>query len=380
MTVEQPDTRQPVILVVDDTPANLQLISEIFSGRGYEIRAALSGRLALQSARQSPPDLILLDVNMPDVDGYEVCRQLKADTSLRDIPIIFISALQESASIVKAFTVGGIDYITKPFQVSEVLARVQTHLQLRRQQQELQENHKQLQMLEDLRDNLVHMIVHDLRNPLWNVHSNLQLILGMKDEVAPAKTIEYTEDALQSAQQLMVMINSILDVSKMESGLIPLTLAPCDLEAMINECIQKASSLKQSRVIDLTVLQGPTVVLADPGLLTRILYNLLSNALHYTSDEAGEIHFSLASDGTIARVTVLDNGQGIPPEYHEKIFEKFFQVESTLSGQRHSTGMGLTFCQLAVEAHGGRIGLQSAENEGSLFWFELPVQGPSPTE
>lgn len=372
--------RQPSILIVDDTPANLQLLSEMFKGRGYEIRAAMSGRLAIQSIRQSPPDLILLDVNMPDISGYEVCKQIKADAAFADIPIIFVSALQESASIVKAFAVGGVDYITKPFQIAEVLARVQTHIELRRQKQALQASNTQLQMLEELRDNLVHMIVHDLRNPLWNTHGYLEMILGMKEAALPAPVVEYVQEAMDSTQELMVMINSILDVSKMESGLIPLTLSECDLAAMVREIIEKSSITRKSRVLDLTVEGDQTTVLADPGLVTRILDNLLSNAINYTSESTGEIHFRIDSGNGVVRVRIQDNGQGIPPEYHEKIFEKFFQVKSALSGHRHSTGMGLTFCQLAVEAHGGCIGVQSAENQGSLFWFELPIEGPTPTE
>jgi two-component system, sensor histidine kinase and response regulator len=370
----------PKILIVDDTPTNLQLLSEMFKGQGYEIRAALSGRLALQSIQNEPPDLIMLDITMPDISGYDVCSQVKADPALRDIPIIFVSGLQDNNNIVKAFSVGGVDYITKPFQVSEVLARVKTHLELRRQRQELQENNIQLKALEELRDNLVHMIIHDMRNPLWNTHGYLEMVQGIKDAVLPPLVVEYIGEALDSTRQLMVMINSILDVSKMEAGMIPLRLSEFDLAVMIQDIIDNAAILKKSRTLELEIAGPHTTVVGDPSLLARVIDNLLTNALTYTAETTGTIHFQIESDDHIIRVNIQDNGQGIPSEYHLKIFEKFFQVNSALSGQRHATGLGLTFCQLAVEAHGGRIGVQSEENQGSLFWFELPIKGPVPTE
>jgi two-component system sensor histidine kinase/response regulator len=368
----------PKILIVDDTPSNLQLLSEIFKDRGYEIQAALNGKLALQAIQNNPPDLILMDIAMPDISGYEVCKRIKADERFSDIPIIFVSGLQNVASIVKAFEVGAVDYIIKPFQISEIRARIQTHLSLRLQREELRDANSQLRSLEELRDNLVHMVVHDMRNPLWNAHSCLQLIRNKLDKPDSLPAIrEHIEAAIDSTQDLMVMIDSILDVSKMESGLIPLELAPCNLEAMIREAIDKSASVRKSRTLNVIVASRQTTVVADPELIARVIDNLLTNAITHTHDELGEIHFRIDSIDTRVRVSILDNGPGIPLEYQSKIFEKFFQVKSALTGQRRSTGLGLTFCQLAVEAHDGRIGVQSAENQGSLFWFELPAGGPA---
>ena len=378
-TADSP-SHPPRLLIVDDTPTNLQLLSEMFKGQGYEIQAALSGRLALLSVHNEPPDLILLDIAMPDISGYEVCKLLKEDEAFKDIPVIFVSGIQDNATIIRAFSVGGVDYITKPFSVKEVLARVKTHLELRRQQRELQNKNIQLQNLEELRDNLVHMIVHDMRNPLLNTNACLEKVLGMKDVEFPTPVTATLRDALESTEHLMVMINSILDVSKMESGMIPLQLTGVDLALVIRTIIQNADHLKKSRTLDLEVAGSQTTVMGDANLLARVIDNLLANALAYTSETTGEIHFRIDSFDQTVRVSIQDNGQGIPREFHQKIFEKFYQINSALGGQRHSTGLGLTFCQLAVEAHGGLIGVQSEEARGSLFWIELPVAGPAPTE
>ncbi len=170
------NTHPPNIMVVDDTPANLKLLEDMLKARGYQVCSYPCGRLALAAAASQSPDLILLDVNMPEMNGYEVCKHLKADAKLKDIPVLFISALSETSDKVKAFSCGGVDYVTKPFRFEEVYARVETHLELRRQKRELQENYARLRELEDLKENLVLMIIHDLRSPAALISGYLDLI------------------------------------------------------------------------------------------------------------------------------------------------------------------------------------------------------------
>lgn len=208
----------PNILMVDDTPANLKLLSGMLKGRGYKVRAAVSGQLALEAAQQEPPDLILLDINMPEMDGYETCRRLKDDAKLKEIPVIFLSALTETMDKVKAFGAGGVDYITKPFQFEEVEARVETHLELRRQKIQLQENFNKLREVEKLRDSLVHMVVHDLRSPLTVIISYLEFIKKDKNNVLSpdsAGDIAAVEDA---SKKMIQIVSDVLDTSKLEAG------------------------------------------------------------------------------------------------------------------------------------------------------------------
>ena len=356
------------IMVVDDTVANLKLLDGLLRERGYQVVAFPRGDLALKGASKKPPDLILLDINMPEMDGYEVCERLKADEALKDIPVIFISALTETMDKVKAFSVGGVDYVTKPFQFEEVEARVHTHLELQRQKRAVRESYERLRELEHLRDSLVHMIVHDMRSPLTGIQGFLQLL---ELQTLPDKATGYVQQAAGSTSALIEMVSSLLDVSKMESGQMKLNLVECDLVAVAREVLTKLDSMKGNRALLLETPTSVVTVIADPELLSRIIQNLLGNALKFTPDD-GEIHIGIALDEERVRVSVRDTGPCIPPEYHEKIFEKFGQVELRENKQKYSTGLGLTFCKMAVEAHGGKIGVDSQVGEGSTFWFELP--------
>jgi len=354
MTVTKPP-QAPNILIVDDTPGNVLLLVRMLMERGYKPRSVLSGKLALQAARTEPPDLILLDITMPEMNGYEVCAQLKADAALKEIPVIFISARSETIDKVKAFRVGGVDYVTKPFQFEEVYARVQTHLQLRR--------------LEKLRDDLTHMVVHDLRNPLTVICGFLDILEFHEAQKLSASTQTLVTVARRSAEDLLNMIGSILDVSKMGAGEMKLQREPCDLGALLRAVLATTQPLPGNRTVTLDAPESSLTITADVGLIRRVFQNLLSNALKYTP-AGGDVRIVVTPSPSEVRVAVTDTGPGIAPEYHQRIFEKFGQVEDRKN--RLGTGLGLTFCKLAVEAHGGRIGVESAVGQGSTFWLALP--------
>ncbi|MDD5209169.1 MAG: hybrid sensor histidine kinase/response regulator [Elusimicrobiales bacterium] len=365
---------QSAILMVDDVPENLELLSGMLKGRGYKVRAALSGKLALQAIRNNPPDLILLDINMPGMNGYEVCEKLKADPDLQDIPVIFLSALNETMDKVKAFGAGGVDYITKPFQMEEVEARVETHLELRRQKRRLQEAYDKLRELEELRASLVQMIIHDLRSPLTGTFAYLKLIRDNADNTLSAAHSGYVAEAMRAVMQMIQMACDVLETSSMEEGRMKLKTAECDLNRVLEDAISGVKPLSGKRDIRLTPAAQPAIVLADREIILRVIQNLLSNALKFTRD-GDQILLSVAPEGDRVRVSVKDSGLGIDHAYKQKIFDKFAQKELRAGNQRYSPGLGLTFCKLAVEAHGGSIGVESEEGKGSTFWFELPVKG-----
>jgi signal transduction histidine kinase len=348
----------------------------MLKARGYKVRPVASGKFALQSARHDPPDLILLDILMPEMNGYEVCERLKADEQLAEIPVIFISALDETLDKVKAFQVGGVDYVTKPFQFEEVEARVATHLELRRQKHLIEESYERLRELETLRDGLVHMIVHDMRTPLTAIYGFIETLGRLEGENLSEQGREFVQTALASTQVLVEMVSSLLDVSKMEAGEMKLNRTEWELTKTAKEALAKVDPLKGGRQLALTGADEPVTVLADAELIARVFQNLLGNALKFTPED-GRVTVSIEPGNTV-RVLVQDTGPGIPPQYRERIFEKFFQVEHPTNRQKYSTGLGLAFCKLAVEAHGGQIGVDSSEGKGSTFWFTLPRQASLP--
>ncbi len=359
---------QATIMVVDDAPENLTLLRDMLSAKGYRVVTFPGGTMALNAAAKNPPDLILLDIVMPDMDGFEVCKRLKADDALKDIPVIFISGMNKTEDKVKAFSVGGMDYVTKPFQFEEVFARVETHIKLVRQQRELQQSYDKLRDLETLRDNLVHMIIHDMCSPLQSVLACCEMLTAT--QLDPSQ-LNLSTMAMNSVSGLIHMVNSLLDISRLEARQMPLNPIAWDLFEIAQAAVTSVASLAQAGNLTVRVEGHSAENAVDRDIIHRVFVNLLENAIKFSPDGA-TITIRLSSTEAATRAEVSDQGRGIPSEYHQKVFDKFSQVELRKQGQKHSSGLGLTFCKLAVEAHGGCIGVESEVGKGSTFWFELP--------
>lgn len=367
------------VMIVDDTPDNLRLLERMLQRDGYRVQVFPRASMALKAAAKAPPDIILLDVNMPEMNGFDMCARLKADPELKDIPVIFISALSDTADKVRAFVTGGVDYVTKPFQFEEVHARLTTHLQLRNQQRALQRANDQLRELEQLRDNLVNMVVHDMRFPLTILMSGIAFA---RDYPLPADAAEALADAAGGADSLAEMVKSVLEVSKLEAAQLKLVPAVADLADFATKELAKFAPILAERSTGVTVAAPVPPVVCDGALVRRVLQNLVGNAVSFTDGRKGTIRVELSptADHTSVRVTVRDNGPGIAPEHRDKVFGKFYQVLTRYQRRENSSGLGLAFCKLAVEAHGGRIGVDSEVGQGSAFWFELPIAGPPVAE
>jgi signal transduction histidine kinase len=271
---------------------------------------------------------------------------------------------------IRAFSVGGIDYITKPFQVEEVEARVSIHLQLRRQQRDLETLLARQRQLEGTRDSMVHMIVHDLRAPLTAVFNYIDLVREHEAGFISVESMQNLDLAMKASRFMVQMVNVLLDTSKIESGHMQLRLAEYDLGQVIGEAIDAIRSLADER----NVLFHPIPIRAtfDHDAITRVVQNLVSNAVKLTPP-GGDVRIALLPHIDHIRVEIIDHGPGIAAEHHPKIFQKFAQLDTKVRQSVPSSGLGLYFCKLAVEAHGGSIGVDSDIGRGSTFWFNLPL-------
>jgi signal transduction histidine kinase len=370
MTAE-PSRAGASILVVDDTVENLELLSTMLHDYGYEVRPVTNGRDALLAARSYPPELVLLDVTMPEMDGYEVCARLKESAELRDIPVIFLTALTGTVDKVRAFQAGGADYVTKPFQVDEVLARIAVHVGLRRSRLELLASYERLRVLEKLREDLAQMVVHDMRSPLAGLIGLLDIIKTDPTCNLGAQAAEDLQFAVQAATSLNGLANDLLDVSRLEESKLPLDRQPHDLVPICRAVLDRLAPLDRTRTLELDVA-GSVPVRCDRSIVQRVLENLVGNAVKHTPG-GGRITVSATSGTELVRVAVRDEGPGVPAEARSRIFEKFGTLAARRDQQYHSAGLGLTFCKLAVEAHGGSIGVDDGTPAGSVFWFELPA-------
>lgn len=361
------------VLVVDDEVTNRELLSDVLKARGYRVTEAGDGEQALRIVTKSSPDVVLLDVMMPGMDGFEVCRTLKNEPKTAAIPILLVTSLTGRSERLQGIEAGANDFITKPIDVQDVVLRVRNAAYTKHLFDRLQENYEQLQKLEALKDNLIHMIIHDMKSPLGVMVGNMELLqMDVGNRLSKEET-NYIKMTIRMGWSLNEMIVSLLDVSRLEAGEMPLKLSPSDLSAMAGEAMETLKVTADQRRLTMSRTYEPVTVSCDRDLIRRVITNLVGNAIKFTP-EKGEIRVVIESLEAHVKVSVIDSGSGIPREYHEKIFEKFGQIEARQENRKYSTGLGLTFCKLAVEAHGGEIGIDSEVGRGSTFWFLLPKE------
>jgi two-component system sensor histidine kinase/response regulator len=367
------------ILIVDDAPANLQLLFGMLKERGYRVRPVPSGRVALRAAKAQPPDLVLLDVNMPEMNGYEVCRLMKQDESLRSIPVIFISAMTEPFDKLQAFAAGGVDYVTKPFHLDEVRARIDTHLELRRmrgrleeQNRELEQANERMKTLEEARQILAEAIVHDLKSPLAALIGSAEYLLHRDD--VQGEISEVLSEMLASSHGVHRIVLNLLDVARMEEA----ELVPQRREVRLGEMLDSALATAQLS----TRMTGHGLVVeahtdletfVDPDLVTRVIENLLDNAIKYAPRGTS---IRVVAGGAVRRglsLRIEDQGRGVPVADRERIFDRYVRLDRDREAHaRTSRGLGLAFCRMAVVAHGGQMWVEDNVPEGAAFCALIP--------
>lgn len=370
--------RHANIMIVDDMPANLQLLVCFLRDEGYKVRPVTSGAAALELTNTIKPDLILMDVSMPEMDGFETCRRMKERADLRDVPVVFLSAMGDLLDKIKAFEAGGVDYITKPFHMEEVRIRLETHLHLTELSRGLDEKCRQLEASEKMRTQLVHLLVHDLRTPLFNISASLDLA-GLNECLAnDPQARRNLADARDSVGVLEQMLADILDVYKIKSGgeLVDSVAAPvCGIVA---DAVRIMGGLMKHHRFAYSLPSPDIVAFCDPTLTARVLVNFLTNAIKH-APQGTEVLLQVEDGADSIVISVTDQSQGVEPEAAEQLFYKMGKVGGAEQSKRGSSGLGLIFSRMVVEAQGGEIGIRGKPGEGCTFWFSLrkPPVNPS---
>jgi signal transduction histidine kinase len=380
------EIQEATIFVVEDDPTNLSVLFDYLTTMGFKVLAAQSGESALRKIAYARPDIILLDVILPGIDGFETCRRLKMDGATKDIPVIFITSLTEGVDKVRGFDVGGVDYITKPHHFGEMFARLNAHLIIRKQQKQLQEQNTRLQeqntlveqQREQLRelnrnkDKFFSIIAHDLKNPLIGFLSFVKLIEEDLENWNKDQIQKLLGQLRDSAENLSALIENLLTWSRIQRDMIDYLLQPIDLRLLIARNIEILTpNAEQKQVTFQNSLQEEISVDVDLHMLDTVVRNLLSNAIKFT-EVGGTIKISATHDENTVNVAVSDTGIGIPEEKLSDLFRIDAKSQREGTAGEKGTGLGLILCKEFIEKHGGKIWAESKVGKGTTFTFTLP--------
>jgi len=409
------------ILLVDDHPENLVALGAVLDELGQNHVLAHSGKEALKCVLNQEFALILLDVKMPGMSGFETATLIRSREKSKHIPIIFMTAYShEETQIFQGYSLGAVDFLFKPLQPEVIKSKVSVFVELYHKTREvqeqsarlleaqrsahdrelararqeweaqrlrkerdqekqnsarLQESYDRLAALEQLRDDLTHMIVHDLRTPLTSLITGMQTLATLGELNESQK--EFLDIAVTGGYTLLGMINDMLDIGKMEDGSLQLADDRLQVSDLIDICLRQVAWLAQEKGISASasIAEGLSDIYGDEEKLRRAIVNLLGNAYKFTpAGGSVKVIAQIVDLGGALQFGVQDTGVGIPQHAFERIFEKFGQVESRKAGNQMSTGLGLTFCKMVIEAHGGRIWVESEVGKGSTFWFTIPLR------
>ncbi|MDB4970918.1 MAG: hypothetical protein JWN44_6607 [Myxococcales bacterium] len=354
------------ILVVDDVAMNRELLRVLLEPAGHEVIEVDSGEAALLAATATPPDLVLLDVMLPGMNGFETASKLKQRTG-GFLPIIMVTSLNDPSSRLLALRVGADDFVSKPIDRWELAARCNNLLKLRSQERELAERNQQLIELQRFRDEMASLVVHDLKNPMAVVLSNLEYVLA-GDDILTQDQRDAILDARSGAFRTLRLLANLLDVSKLEASRLLLQRAKINFERLIEPILGNRTRLLASRGIVLTLAMAPDEVAIDIDLMTRVIENILDNALRYTPAQ-GSVKIEARCTPESCELRIGNSGPPVPEAERPHIFEKYGQAEGA---QRTNLGLGLYFCRLVVEAHGGKLTLDSEATLPTVFSMQLP--------
>ena len=368
------DQLSGTVLVVDDTPGNLRVLVESLSNRGLKVLVATDGKSAIERATYGQPDLILLDVIMPGIDGFETCRIFKEKPETRDIPVIFMTALSDTSQKVKAFEVGAVDYVTKPFEEEELIARVDAHLTIRQLQADLLRRNHQLEELNQLKNEFLGMAAHDIRNPLTTILAASELLEMTAANTTPEKLTKMSQQIQSAGNRVQTLLTNLLDVNAIDSGARHINIQPIDVASVLEQTATRHETSAQDKDIRLMQDLEPNgdCILADNTAIGQILDNLVSNAIKYSEPHKTVWITSQRSQKRIS-VSVRDEGPGLSKEDLGKMFKKFARLTPRPTAGETSTGLGLWIVKELVQSMQGTIRCESVLGQGTSFIVDFPA-------
>ena len=363
------------ILIVDDRPENLYSLESMLDENDRTIIKASSGQEALKIAFNEDLSLILLDVQMPEMDGFEVAHMLKSTKRTKKIPIIFVTAIsKEKKYMLQGLEEGAVDYLFKPLDIDITKAKVSTLLQIYNQQLELEEKNQTLAKLNEEKNYFLGVASHDLRNPLGNIITLAGFLQDECNELLTGDNKQYLDVIINTGTQMLNLLNDLLDVSKIESGKMELQLQEHNVVDIITRAINENRLTAQRKNINLhySASAGIKPIKIDATQIMQVMNNLVSNAIKYSVQNTNVEIIAEVRDDQV-QFSVIDQGQGIPEKEIEQVFVPFRKTSVKSTAGEKSTGLGLTIAKKVVEAHGGTIGLRSEVGKGSTFYFTVPV-------
>jgi two-component system, sensor histidine kinase and response regulator len=366
--------KQPVVLVVDDNPQNLKVLGYTLKANGINPAIAKQGTAALALTKKKKPDLILLDVMMPEMDGFEVCKRLKEDSETADIPIIFLTAKTEIEDVVAGLELGAVDYVTKPFNTKELLTRVHTHLELKQAKDTIILQKEALQEANAAKDKFFSIISHDLGNLFNTLMGFSSLLITQGKRLKPEQKEDFIKSISQASNKGYDLLVNLLHWARSQTGAIAFEPVLLNLKTSLAETIEL--SCNQATAKNITLLSSfsdSTMVFADKNMLETVIRNLLSNAIKFTPVN-GQVEMTVQEQENEVEIKISDTGVGIQPQDIEKLFKIGINHSTRGTAEEKGTGLGLLLCQEFVEKNGGKIWVESEVNNGSQFYIRLPSQ------
>ncbi len=367
------DPSEYKILIVDDVSSNVLLMKALLGKEKYNLLSAMSGIEALDCIARERPDLVLLDVMMPGMDGFEVAQRLREDEKYKDIPIIFLTALDDSQSVVKGFKIGGNDFISKPFKKEELMIRISHQLSLVAANRIILRQTEELKKTIDGRDKLYSVIAHDLRSPMASMKMLLNtLMMSVTRENVSPDIFDMLEMANKTSEEVFALLDNLLKWTKSQLGKLTVIPQIVDIAELTNGMIEVISSVAAVKQIEIKMdTEDKFYVNVDIEMIKSVVRNLLSNAIKFSNPHS-EVHVNVREEGNEIVVTVSDHGLGIKKEDQPKLLNEVTHFTTFGTNSEEGSGLGLLLCRDFVLHNKGHLWFESEENVGSTFSFSLP--------